>query len=1055
MKTLKKTLCLVLAVVMVVGALVLPASAAYKDAKDIDDDYATAVTTLANWKVMMGDDNGNFKPEAAIQRQEMAAIVYRLLTGDNGGYGKDNSAIYIPLATAKFTDVGAKDWAAGYIGYCADKGIIVGTNAEGTTFEPTRNIPGYDVLCMLLRAIGYGKNKEYQGADWAKNIAADATRLGLTKGITTKLNVPSERQEVAQMTYQAAQAARVTWSDAEKDYIPYRIPNQPNSDKNIPLVQTSTVAATAPTTNTWGAPTGGKAATTKVTFTYPVPAKDYTIPAADSYTMLWETYDAVTECDMVDKIGAADEEHWALTYTNGTASKNLWNDNVSYTGAMPFEPTDTVNKIGHEGRHTMVYKNPAFDATKDESAANPMYIFVFVDTYMGVVTNTWGEVTDPAGHVIREAGATVSVSYNNKAVGTGSTASPLSLSITGTFNVGDKIGVNMTNVAGTSPNANVAKVTSTASSKTRSSVTLKTVTAKVTSITTDTVGSIGGGKQIVGFVADGVQYYYNYTFAGDVLTNANIGQTFNLWLGHDNDVLALQAAGVTTGIGVTKSAVVKQINSSAYVVTYTILLPNNTDITIDVVNNDGKAFGSYTAAESYAKGLNDGVASGELVYYTNSGSYYKFSAAENAFRIDAPRANYSPIIESGRAEALFDAYTTNQVVGNTANNGTIKLPGALVNNNTVFFVANYLPDTKSPNPNDYKFTGYSIYEGFQSIPDLGYDPNGTPAALSFQAFDVNGNNIPVAHTNASQYTQFAKYVLVTGATKQTTPPAKIAVKNYAFLMNNDSFKQTLDGYYAYTAIINGTAGQTLQVAMADADAIDATGLYTYAANTNGLGYNTVLALNGIANVREADPFNANFKIARDRYLYSAGVLTVNSMYAPDEAGFKNSGVATYYTVTKDCAVYLVNPTTGTSVKVELSYLASDIYGETCDIWYQLDEFGRINLIYIVDTTEAKPGTPNPAPTTKVTYNVTVNVTAPLTNTTVKYTATVKLAPGTEVANSDWALAQVNLPAGNYTVTSMTVNGKDATVTGGKASYPIGATTAGETYEIVVNVLYTA
>ena len=939
MKTLKKTLCLVLAVVMVVGALVLPASAEFKDNTSISDDYKTAVTTLETWKIMEGDANGNFKPTDGIQRQEMAAIVYRLLTGDTAGYGKDNSGIYANLAAETFTDVKATDWAAGYIGYCANKGIIVGIgakNAEGKDrFDPTRNIPNIDVLCMLLRAVGYGMNKEYQGKEWKDHIAADATRLKLTDGLKSKLDTTtaSPRQEVAQMTWKASQAKRVTWSDSEKDYIPYVDPNDPTYSKaNKSLIVATTTAATYKYDDVWGEVVTDAAPKTELTFTYPVPAVTKTITGTAESKLKKVYYDAVTECDVVKDIGASDGEHWAITYTNGKKNVDLWNGNTTKTTHMPFEATDTVNKIGHEGRYFAVYANPKFDSDETESATNPKYIFVFKDIYLAKVTSVWGAATDPAGHVIRKAGAKATVYYNTTdAVGVGSTSEP-SLTVEGTFTVGQIITVNMINKVGTTvPNANVAGTGSTTKNPNAAPTTVKGVT--IDSITTE---GTGANPRTVGFKADGKQYYYNYTFSANPLKGDAIGNKYDLVLGYDDDVLAVTPADTTSGFGIVTNSVVKATSTGGYVLSTTILLPNNTTTTIDVgtAGKDEKVYqyGTQKAADDVRI---DKI--GDLVYYTSkNGGYYALTSAAKAVQTN--------VFESGRANAAFAAYTGNDFVTGSRQTDSLLTDSKnypRVNDDTVFFVVEYLPDnTTIKETRDYKATGYKIYNGFKSLPDLTVETGSkvadekgilvAPSGVDVYAFVVNedGKVLDACDADPGAY---AKYVLLTNGTKQTMPPAKDKASNYAFLMTGDSFKQRYASYFTFKPIIDGVAGETLTVALTDGENVNDYGLYTYE-----------VTVNGYSSIKKCTP------IAADAYSYAKGVLR--------EEVTGNKLNPKLYTVIDDCPVWLVNPTTGSSVKIGLGYLDKNIYGETCPIFYQLNEFGQISLIYVVDTTEPDKGT---------------------------------------------------------------------------------------------------
>ena len=80
MRNLKKILALALALVM---SLSLMATAnAFTDDDSINDTYETAVTVLSGLKVFQGYDDGSFLPQGAITRDEVAAIIYRIVTGD-------------------------------------------------------------------------------------------------------------------------------------------------------------------------------------------------------------------------------------------------------------------------------------------------------------------------------------------------------------------------------------------------------------------------------------------------------------------------------------------------------------------------------------------------------------------------------------------------------------------------------------------------------------------------------------------------------------------------------------------------------------------------------------------------------------------------------------------------------------------------------------------------------------------------------------------------------------------------------------------------------------
>ena len=148
---MKKLLAMVLALVMTLS-LAVSANAAFKDDKSISDDYAESVAVLNGMGVFKGYEDGSFKPEGNITRAEVATIIYRIYTADVAK--NDKSGLYATYN--KFSDMAGAGWAQGYIGYCANASLVKGY-PDGT-FKPSGKVTGYEVLAMILRAVGYDKN---------------------------------------------------------------------------------------------------------------------------------------------------------------------------------------------------------------------------------------------------------------------------------------------------------------------------------------------------------------------------------------------------------------------------------------------------------------------------------------------------------------------------------------------------------------------------------------------------------------------------------------------------------------------------------------------------------------------------------------------------------------------------------------------------------------------------------------------------------------------------------------------------------------------------------
>ena len=395
MKTLKKTLCLVLAVVMVVGVLILPAHAA--DATTVDADAEAAFKTLFGYGVMKGVDTKNTPAlDKAINRQDMAAIVYRIMTGDTSGTYKDNYA-----GTAeKFADSATfAKWAKGYIGYVRSKGIFVGD--DNGNFKPEALITGDEVLTVLLRCIGYGQNNEFSGTYWAENAETLATQIHLfggTNRITVKADVSKSinRGVVAKLTCNAIQAPMVTiyngaYSDSNVDGRPVA-PNTPKAEPNLPLIQKTTTTAAEVTYDAWGVPS--KATTTTISFNYPnVKVTSESKEDLKPMTTFWT---AKSHCDVCDEISVDTKIETSIdVYTNGKSNK---------TKLTVLDPVNTQAQIGAQGRYTAIY---------DTNGDKKPDVIVYKDTLLAKVTDVKDATFDSKGHLKTEASLWLNVYAND------------------------------------------------------------------------------------------------------------------------------------------------------------------------------------------------------------------------------------------------------------------------------------------------------------------------------------------------------------------------------------------------------------------------------------------------------------------------------------------------------------------------------------------------------------------------------------------------------------------------------------------------------------------
>jgi len=171
--------------------------------------YETAIDVLDALKVFIGYGDGTFKPDGELTRAEAAVLVYRIATGDVEGKYVDN---YTYMANAKFDDLSGYNWARGYINYCQNAGIVVGTSA--TKFSPADKVTGYQLMVMVLRTLGYGKAGEFtQPGKWELETASKCESLGMLKNVTTgDFGAPAKRAMVAEILFQGLLQNTVKYS---------------------------------------------------------------------------------------------------------------------------------------------------------------------------------------------------------------------------------------------------------------------------------------------------------------------------------------------------------------------------------------------------------------------------------------------------------------------------------------------------------------------------------------------------------------------------------------------------------------------------------------------------------------------------------------------------------------------------------------------------------------------------------------------------------------------------------------------------------------------------
>lgn len=192
MRTLKRTLSLVLALVMCLGLFGVASAASYPDADKVQ--YTEAVNVMTGIGAINGMGDGSFNPTGSVTRAQAAKMVAYAILGEK-------IASSLPVSASSFKDVDANyAWASPSIEYLVKLGVI---NGRGNgNFDPEGKVTAYEIAKMLLCSVGYGKNGEYTGNGWELTVAIAAQKAGVFTGSkATNLNAAATREETALYCY--------------------------------------------------------------------------------------------------------------------------------------------------------------------------------------------------------------------------------------------------------------------------------------------------------------------------------------------------------------------------------------------------------------------------------------------------------------------------------------------------------------------------------------------------------------------------------------------------------------------------------------------------------------------------------------------------------------------------------------------------------------------------------------------------------------------------------------------------------------------------------------
>ncbi len=224
-------------------ALLLPCitvSADYTDvAKDTNEERILNI--ISDLGIMVGYEDGSFKPNSPITRAEFVTTIYNAVKlWDNAAVGKgtgdfnwssffyggdSNDLILLPPSSSGdgeeavvknqlWSDVTEDYWAYPYMKTLATYGYVVGY-PDGT-FRPENTVTYYEAITVLLNLCGYSEHAKTRGG-FPDGYNTLASHYGLSKGLYASAYGEMSRMDAATLIYNAFDMELVSLNEVDKN----------------------------------------------------------------------------------------------------------------------------------------------------------------------------------------------------------------------------------------------------------------------------------------------------------------------------------------------------------------------------------------------------------------------------------------------------------------------------------------------------------------------------------------------------------------------------------------------------------------------------------------------------------------------------------------------------------------------------------------------------------------------------------------------------------------------------------------------------------------------
>ena len=200
----KRVFSALLALVLTLSAVVLPASAAGSFSDVSDKKTAQNVEVLRLLGVVEGNGIGQFNPYAQLTRAEFCKMLVTLM-------GSSDVLRYKTMTI--FPDVRASHWAARYVNYAVRGEKLLSGMPDGT-FQPDRAISYGEAVTILMRLLGY--TDKDSGGIWPDGYIDLAKSTGVSAGVELAGGAAISRAQAAQLFVNVL-GAKATSSSTDKD----------------------------------------------------------------------------------------------------------------------------------------------------------------------------------------------------------------------------------------------------------------------------------------------------------------------------------------------------------------------------------------------------------------------------------------------------------------------------------------------------------------------------------------------------------------------------------------------------------------------------------------------------------------------------------------------------------------------------------------------------------------------------------------------------------------------------------------------------------------------